>query len=78
VDTGDVSSGRGGGVKRPGRETDHSLRSVDEVNIAFTPKFVFMAWCLIKHGENFIFTVVLSELNVAPNNNLLYYVLFVL
>jgi len=22
-----------------------------------TPQYVFMAWCLVKHGNNFIFTL---------------------
>jgi hypothetical protein len=47
------------GVKRPGREADHSPPSSAEVNNVWsytsTPQYVFMAWCLIKHRENFTF-----------------------
>jgi hypothetical protein len=48
------------GVKRPGREADHSPPSSDEVKYAWsytsTPQFVFMAWCLVKHRDNFTLT----------------------
>jgi hypothetical protein len=48
------------GVKRPGREADHSPPSSAEVKNAWsytsTPKYVFMAWCLVKHRDNFTFT----------------------
>jgi hypothetical protein len=48
------------GVKRQGREADHSLPSSAEVKNAwsytFTPQYVFMAWCLVKHRDNFTFT----------------------
>jgi hypothetical protein len=41
------------GVKRPGREADHSPPSSAEVKNAWsctsTPQYVFMAWCLGKH-----------------------------
>jgi hypothetical protein len=47
------------GVKRPGREADHSPPSSAEVKNAWsytsTPQYVFMAWCLVKHRDNFIF-----------------------
>jgi hypothetical protein len=43
------------GVKRSGREADHSPLSSAEVNNAWsytsTPQYVFMAWCLVKHME---------------------------
>jgi hypothetical protein len=49
------------GVKRPGREADHSPPSSAEVNKAWrytsTPPYVFMAWCLVKHRNKFIFTL---------------------
>jgi hypothetical protein len=39
------------GIKRPGREADHSPPSRFEVkntwNFASTPQFFFIAWCLI-------------------------------
>jgi hypothetical protein len=48
------------GVKRPGREADLSPPSSAEVKNAWsytcTPEYVFMAWCLVKHRDNFIFT----------------------
>jgi hypothetical protein len=47
------------GVKRPGREADHSLsssdRSKNERRYTSTPQYVFMAWCLFKHRDNFTF-----------------------
>jgi hypothetical protein len=40
------------GIKRPGREADHSSPSSAEVNMPEAtpplPQYVFMAWCLIK------------------------------
>jgi hypothetical protein len=48
------------GVKRPGREADHSSPSSAEIKNAWsyisTPQYVFMAWCLVKHRDNFTFT----------------------
>jgi hypothetical protein len=45
------------GVKRPGREADHSPPSSAEVKNTWscisTPKYVFMAWCFVKHRDNF-------------------------
>jgi hypothetical protein len=46
-------------VKRPERETDHSPPSSVEVKNAWsytsTSQYVFMAWCLVKHKDNFTF-----------------------
>jgi hypothetical protein len=46
-------------VKRPGRETYHLPPSSAEVKNAWsytsTPQYVFMEWCLVKHGDNFTF-----------------------
>jgi hypothetical protein len=46
------------GVKRLGHEADHSLPSSAEVKNArrytSTPPYVFVAWCLVKHRDNFI------------------------
>jgi hypothetical protein len=43
-----------------GREADHSTPSSAEVknewSYTSTPKYVFMAWCLVKHRDNFTFT----------------------
>jgi hypothetical protein len=48
------------GVKRQGREGDHSPPSSTEVKNAWsytsTPPYVFMAWCFVKHRDNFTFT----------------------
>jgi len=44
------------GVKRPGREADHSPPSSAEVKNAWsytsTPQYVFMAWYLVKQRDN--------------------------
>jgi hypothetical protein len=60
------------GVKRPGREADHSPPSNSEVKNAWSctsaPQYVFMVWCLmkqwihlhgviVKHRDNFTFTL---------------------
>jgi hypothetical protein len=51
----------GAGVKRPRREADHSPSSNAEVKNAwsytFTPPYIIMAWCLVKHRDNFAITV---------------------
>jgi hypothetical protein len=48
------------GVKRPGREADHSPPYSAEVKNAWsytlTPQYVFMAWCLVKHRDSFTVT----------------------
>jgi hypothetical protein len=48
------------GVKRPRREADHSpplsVRSKNAWSYTSTPQYVFMAWCLVKHRDNFTFT----------------------
>jgi hypothetical protein len=44
-------------VKRPGRETIHLLlvpRSKKAWS-STSPHYVFMAWCLVKHRDNFTF-----------------------
>jgi hypothetical protein len=52
------------GVKRPGREADHSPPSSAEVKYAWsytsTPQYVFMAWCLVKQRDNFTFYLLLD------------------
>jgi hypothetical protein len=54
------------GEKRPGREADHSPPSSAEVNNAWsytsTPQYIFMAWCLVKHRDNFTFTLPLFKM----------------
>jgi hypothetical protein len=48
------------GVKRPRREANHSPPSSAKVKNAWsytsTSQYVFMAWCLVKHRDNFTFT----------------------
>jgi len=48
------------GVKRPELEADNSPPSSAEIKKAWSyaslPQYVFMAWCLIKHRDNFTFT----------------------
>jgi len=48
------------GIKRPGREADHSPTSSAEDKNAWsytsTPYYVFTAWCLVKHRDNFTFS----------------------
>jgi hypothetical protein len=48
------------GAKLLGREVDLSPPSTGEVKNAWSyasiPQYVFMAWCLVKHRNNFIFT----------------------
>jgi hypothetical protein len=45
------------GVKRPGREADHSPQSTAEIKNAWsytsTPQYIFMVWCLVKLRDNF-------------------------
>jgi hypothetical protein len=52
----------GTGGSSPAREVHHTLPSSAEVKNAWsytsTPPYVFMAWCLIKHGDGFTFVVV--------------------
>jgi hypothetical protein len=52
-----TTSGSFLGVKRPGREADHSPPSSAEVKNAwsytFSPQYTFMAWCLVKHRDYF-------------------------
>jgi hypothetical protein len=53
------------GVKRPGREADHPPPSSAEVKNAWSytsiPEYVFMAWCLVKHRDNFTFTFIFNH-----------------
>jgi hypothetical protein len=48
------------GVKRPEREADHSPPSSAEVKNSWsytaTAQYVFMAWCLVNHKDNFTFS----------------------
>jgi hypothetical protein len=48
------------GLKRPGREADHSNPSSAKVKNVWhytsTPHYIYMMWCLINHRDNFTFT----------------------
>jgi hypothetical protein len=50
----------GTGGSFPGGKADHSPPSSAEVKNEWsyisTPQYVFMAWCLVKHRDNFTFT----------------------
>jgi hypothetical protein len=52
------------GVKRPGREADHSPQSSAEVKksteLYFHSPYAFMAKYSVKHRNNFTFTLTLS------------------
>jgi hypothetical protein len=47
------------GIKRPGREADHSLSLVPRLRMGRAipplPQYVFMAWFLVKHRDNFAY-----------------------
>jgi hypothetical protein len=49
------------GIKRPGRESDHSPPFSAAFKNAWrytsTPQYVFMPWCLVKHRDNFYFQI---------------------
>jgi hypothetical protein len=53
---------RGGGVKRPGHEADHSLPTSAEVQNMWiytsTPQHAFMASCLISYAEGQVYVQV--------------------
>jgi hypothetical protein len=58
------------GVKRLGREADHSSPCSADFKNAWsytsTLQYVFMVWCLVKHRDNFTFTFLMrftSEIN---------------
>jgi len=51
-------------LKRPGSETIRSPPFSAEVKNAwsYTPQYVFMAWCLVKHGDKEVFIICLTFL----------------
>jgi hypothetical protein len=55
------SGGSFPGVKRAGREAEHSPPSSAEIKNAWIytsiPQYAFMAWCLVKHRNNLTFTL---------------------
>jgi hypothetical protein len=56
MSTGDLSPR----VKRTAREADHTAPSSAEIKHTWsytsTPPYIFTAWCLLKHRDNFIFS----------------------
>jgi hypothetical protein len=56
------------GVKRSGRGADHSpppSAEIEEcVELYLHSQYVFMAWCLVKHRDNFTFTF--TWIHLAP------------
>jgi len=48
------------GAKQQGREAEYPPPSSADVENAWSlpplPQYVFMAWCLVKHRDNFTFT----------------------
>jgi hypothetical protein len=58
------------GVRRPGREADHSPPSSTENKNAWsytsTSQYVFMAWCLVKRRDNFTFYLYLTCHKITP------------
>jgi hypothetical protein len=61
------------GVKRPGREADHPPhlvpRSKNAWSYTSTPQYAFVAWCLVKHRDNFTFYVYSPICQVAAKMN---------
>jgi hypothetical protein len=59
------------GVKWPKGEADHSPPSSAEVkntwSYTFTPQYVFMAWCLVKHTDNVAFYIYISKVLIVLN-----------
>jgi hypothetical protein len=63
------------GVRRPGREADHSPSSSAEVKYAWnytpTPQYVFMARCLVKHRDIFTFLPLLPLTTMQGRDDVL-------
>jgi hypothetical protein len=60
------------GAERPGGEADHSPPSTaggsgNAWSYTSTPQYVFMAWCLVKHRDNFTFTIISMGLFIMGN-----------
>jgi hypothetical protein len=66
------------GLKRPGREADHSPPSGAEVKNAWsytsTPQYVFMTWCFVKDRDNvnFIYHHITNADSTKAENNSLF------
>jgi hypothetical protein len=52
-------------IKWPGREADHSSPSIAKVNSVWrctsTSPYVYMAWYLVKHRDNFTFPILICK-----------------
>jgi hypothetical protein len=62
------------GVKQLRYEADHLPPSSAEVKNAWsytsTPPYVFMAWCLVKHRDNFTFIFIsISNAKITKNSS---------
>jgi hypothetical protein len=59
------------GVKRLGREADHSPPYSAEVKecveLYLHPHYAFMAWCLVKHKDNFTFYFTFTFMKLHTN-----------
>jgi hypothetical protein len=59
------------GVKRPEREADHSPPSSTEVKecveLYLHSLYAFMAWCLVKHRNNFTFALIFNYMKAKMN-----------
>jgi len=56
------------GVKQLGHEANHSPPTSAKVKGGAIPsllQYIFMAWCLVKHRDNFTFTCLLAAVDVA-------------
>jgi len=57
-------------VERPGREADLPPSSAEVKNAwsyTFAPQHVFMAWCLVKHRNNFTFTFTFTGQRISDD-----------
>jgi hypothetical protein len=58
------------GVKQPGHEADHSPPCSAEVKNVWhytsTPQYIFMVWYLVKHRDNFTFTLLYPSTSRSP------------
>jgi hypothetical protein len=67
------------GVNRPGREAGYSVPSSAKIKNSWsytsTPPYVFMAWCLVNHEDNFTFTSNFSSYSITRAAIALYGVL---
>jgi hypothetical protein len=57
-------------IKRPGREADHSPPVSGEVKermklCTFAPQYVFMGWCLVKHRDNFTYSLYIVMMDIV-------------